>query len=146
MFFAAPPSLFSFMKPLSTEIWMYVLCAYALVSLELFVIARFSPYEWYNPHPCNVHHDIVENQFTLSNTLWFCIGTLMQQGSDVYPRAFSTRIVGGIFFKLYLGVQLNSSTSRYLVVFHFNYYLLIHRQLGSVFDRRTYGVTHRRRR
>ena len=26
----APPSLFSFMKPLSTEIWMYVLCAYAV--------------------------------------------------------------------------------------------------------------------
>ncbi|XP_055331757.1 glutamate receptor ionotropic, kainate 2-like isoform X2 [Paramacrobiotus metropolitanus] len=113
-----PPSLFSFMKPLSTEIWMYVLCAYAVVSLELFVIARFSPYEWYNPHPCNVHHDIVENQFTLSNTLWFCIGTLMQQGSDVYPRAFSTRIVGGIwwFFTLIIISSYTANLAAFLTV------------------------------
>ena len=32
----------------------YVLAAYVLVSLTLFVMARFSPYEWNNPHPCVV--------------------------------------------------------------------------------------------
>lgn len=97
---------------------MYVLCAYVVVSLELFVIARFSPYEWYNPHPCNVHHDIVENQFTVSNTLWFCIGTLMQQGSDVYPRAFSTRIVGGIwwFFTLIIISSYTANLAAFLTV------------------------------
>jgi len=57
-----------------------MLAAYVLVSLCLFVLARFSPYEWYDPHPCNVHCDIVENQFTLVNSLWFCVGSLMQQG------------------------------------------------------------------
>ena len=30
---------------------MYVLAAYVLVSFTLFVMARFSPYEWNNPHP-----------------------------------------------------------------------------------------------
>jgi hypothetical protein len=32
----------------------YVLAAYVLVSFTLFVMARFSPYEWNNPHPCVV--------------------------------------------------------------------------------------------
>ena len=46
----ASPS--SFMNPLAVEIWLYVLAAYVLVSFTLFVMARFSPYEWNNPHPC----------------------------------------------------------------------------------------------
>ena len=63
-----------------------------------FTLARFSPYEWYNPHPCHPQSDVVENQFTIANSFWFTIGTLMQQGSDVNPRAISTRIVGGIWW------------------------------------------------
>ena len=74
------PHLFSFLAPLSFEIWVYVMAAYMLVSFMLFVLARFSPYEWYNPHPCNPDSDMVENQFTLLNSLWFTIGSLMQQG------------------------------------------------------------------
>ena len=35
------PSLFSFLSPLSLEIWVYVVTAYLLVSLMLFVLARF---------------------------------------------------------------------------------------------------------
>ena len=50
-----------------------------------------SPYEWYNPHPCNPETDMVENVFTLSNSFWFAVGTLMQQGSDINPKAVSTR-------------------------------------------------------
>jgi len=46
----------------------------------LFVLARFSPYEWRNPHPCSPDRDIVENQFSLPNSVWFTIGSLMQQG------------------------------------------------------------------
>lgn len=42
---------------------------------------RFSPYEWYNPHPCNPDSDVVENNFTLLNSFWFGVGALMQQGS-----------------------------------------------------------------
>jgi len=46
----------------------------------LFVLARFSPYEWQNPHPCKPDSGVVENQFTILNSLWFTIGSLMQQG------------------------------------------------------------------
>jgi len=47
---------------------------------------RFSPYEWDNPHPCNDEPDVLENQFSLLNSLWFTIGSLMQQGSDIAPK------------------------------------------------------------
>ncbi|XP_017155751.1 glutamate receptor ionotropic, kainate 2 isoform X3 [Drosophila miranda] len=40
----------------------------------------------------------IQNNFTLKNSFWFAIGALMQQGSDLYPRATSTRIVGGCWF------------------------------------------------
>ncbi|KAK2189528.1 hypothetical protein NP493_103g02008 [Ridgeia piscesae] len=39
------PSLFSFLAPLSFEIWIYVVAAYLGVSFMLFVLARFTPYE-----------------------------------------------------------------------------------------------------
>ncbi|MGH0173115.1 UNVERIFIED_CONTAM: hypothetical protein FKN15_064713 [Acipenser sinensis] len=74
------PGVFSFLNPLSPDIWMYILLAYLGVSCVLFVIARFSPYEWYNPHPCNPDSDVVENNFTLLNSFWFGVGALMQQG------------------------------------------------------------------
>ncbi|XP_069867120.1 glutamate receptor ionotropic, kainate 2 isoform X2 [Dipodomys merriami] len=73
------PGVFSFLNPLSPDIWMYILLAYLGVSCVLFVIARFSPYEWYNPHPCNPDSDVVENNFTLLNSFWFGVGALMQQ-------------------------------------------------------------------
>ena len=78
--------LFSFMNPLAMDIWLYVLSAYVLVSITMFVVARFSPYEWHNPHPCDMENELVENQFSLANSFWFTIGTLMQQGSDLNPK------------------------------------------------------------
>jgi len=30
------------------EIWFFVVSGYVAVSLAMFVLARFSPYEWYN--------------------------------------------------------------------------------------------------
>jgi ionotropic kainate glutamate receptor 2 len=76
-----PPKLFSFLDPLSIDVWIYLLAGFLCVSFMLFVIARFTPYEWVNPHPCNQDTDVVENQFSIRNSLWFSIGALMQQGS-----------------------------------------------------------------
>ncbi|KAK4291014.1 hypothetical protein Pmani_036144, partial [Petrolisthes manimaculis] len=110
--------LFSFMNPLAIEIWLYVLGAYVLVSITMFIVARFSPYEWQNPHPCLQETDVVENQFSLSNSFWFTIGTLMQQGSDLNPKACSTRIVGGIwwFFTLIIISSYTANLAAFLTV------------------------------
>uniref|UniRef100_A0A672MWC7 Glutamate receptor n=1 Tax=Sinocyclocheilus grahami TaxID=75366 RepID=A0A672MWC7_SINGR len=72
---------FSFLNPMTPDIWVYILLAYLGVSCVLFVIARFSPYEWYDAHPCNPGSDVVENNFTLLNSFWFGVGSLMQQGT-----------------------------------------------------------------
>ncbi|XP_054261472.1 glutamate receptor ionotropic, kainate 2-like isoform X3 [Macrosteles quadrilineatus] len=110
--------LFSFMNPLAVEIWLYVLAAYVLVSITMFIVARFSPYEWHNPHPCDQENDLIENQFSLSNSFWFTIGTLMQQGSDLNPKATSTRIVGGIwwFFTLIIISSYTANLAAFLTV------------------------------
>ncbi|XP_043673079.1 glutamate receptor ionotropic, kainate 2-like isoform X6 [Vespula pensylvanica] len=113
-----PARLFSFMNPLAIEIWLYVLAAYVLVSVTMFVVARFSPYEWNHPYPCHVGPEIIENQFSLSNSFWFTIGTLMQQGSDLNPKATSTRIVGGIwwFFTLIIISSYTANLAAFLTV------------------------------
>lgn len=98
-----PTRLFSFMNPLAVEIWLYVMAAYILVSFTLFVMARFSPYEWNSPSSCHQGHgggghggvingsinedtDVVENQFSISNSFWFITGTFLRQGSGLNPK------------------------------------------------------------
>jgi len=113
-----PTRLFSFMNPLAVEIWLYVMAAYILVSFTLFVMARFSPYEWNNPHPCNADSDVVENQFSISNSFWFITGTFLRQGSGLNPKAASTRIVGGIwwFFTLIIISSYTANLAAFLTV------------------------------
>lgn len=84
----------------------------------LWVLARFSPYEWFNPHPCNPYSDVMENQFSLLNSLWFTVGSLMQQGSDLAPRAASTRLVAGVwwFFTLILISSYTANLAAFLTV------------------------------
>ena len=84
------PALFAFMSPLDFEVWIYMVFAYFIVSILLFILARFSPYEWDNPHPCN-EQEVLVNEFSLCNSMWFTVGSLMQQGSDLTPKSVSTR-------------------------------------------------------
>lgn len=65
---------------------LFVLTRVPLFALSP-LLCRFSPYEWYNPHPCNPDSDVVENNFTLLNSFWFGVGALMQQGSRLSPGA-----------------------------------------------------------
>uniref|UniRef100_A0A8C6KKH7 Glutamate receptor n=1 Tax=Nothobranchius furzeri TaxID=105023 RepID=A0A8C6KKH7_NOTFU len=93
------PGYFSFLDPFSPAVWLFMLLAYLAVSCVLFLAARLSPYEWYNPHPClQERRDMLENQYTLGNSLWFPVGGFMQQGSEIMPRALSTRCVSGVWW------------------------------------------------
>ncbi|KAF3834441.1 hypothetical protein F7725_025645 [Dissostichus mawsoni] len=92
------PGYFSFLDPFSPAVWLFMLLAYLAVSCVLFLAARLSPYEWYNPHPClRERRNVLENQYTLGNSLWFPVGGFMQQGSEIMPRALSTRCVSGVW-------------------------------------------------
>ncbi|XP_037925814.1 glutamate receptor ionotropic, kainate 2 isoform X1 [Hermetia illucens] len=188
---------FSFMNPLAVEIWFYIAFAYMLVSMTIWIVARFSPFEWQTNKPTcpmasstsrttsyykgldaethicdcdalqmantqycsqpghfeetishfgtsedylqkddrreeneesfcdNIHnHEVtaelisIENDFTLTNSFWFAVGTLMQQGSDLNPQATSTRIVGGIwwFFTLIIISSYTANLAAFLTV------------------------------
>ncbi|XP_076628797.1 glutamate receptor ionotropic, kainate 2 isoform X2 [Colletes latitarsis] len=133
-----PSRLFSFMNPLAVEIWLSMLGAYVMVSLAIWIVARFSPYEWVEPRACpsckcplqGGHVSALDpdsddipllrtvNEFTLANSFWFMVGTLMQQGSDLNPKATSTRIVGGIwwFFTLIIISSYTANLAAFLTV------------------------------
>nr|XP_033335759.1 glutamate receptor ionotropic, kainate 2 isoform X6 [Megalopta genalis] len=133
-----PSRLFSFMNPLAVEIWLSMLGAYVMVSLTIWIVARFSPYEWVEPRACpsckcplqGGHVSALDpdsddipllrtvNEFTLANSFWFMVGTLMQQGSDLNPKATSTRIVGGIwwFFTLIIISSYTANLAAFLTV------------------------------
>ncbi|XP_064489275.1 glutamate receptor ionotropic, kainate 3-like [Ornithodoros turicata] len=116
-------TLFSFLWPFSMEVWAYVVGAYVGVSVVLFLVGRLSPYEWDNPHPCRQQDQVLENNFSLLNSLWFTIGSLMQQGSDLAPKAMSTRTVAGIwyFFTLIMISSYTANLAAFLTVEKTNY-------------------------
>jgi len=116
-----PPRLFSFLNPLAVEIWLAIIVSYILVSLTLYIVARFSPHEWTHTgatikYTAGSAVGVVRNQFTVSNSFWYPVGTLMQQGSDLNPRTVSTRIVGGSwwFFSLIIISSYTANLAAFL--------------------------------
>lgn len=83
------PGVFSFLDPLAYEIWMCIVFAYIGVSVVLFLVSRFSPYEWHTEEfedgRENQSNDS-SNEFGIFNSLWFSLGAFMQQGCDISPR------------------------------------------------------------
>ncbi|XP_072557436.1 glutamate receptor ionotropic, kainate 4-like [Paramormyrops kingsleyae] len=93
------PGYFSFLDPFSPGVWLFMLLAYLAVSCVLFLVARLTPYEWYNPDPYQRGRcSLVINQYSLGNSFWFPVGGFMQQGSTIAPRALSTRCVSGVWW------------------------------------------------
>ncbi len=76
--------MFSFMAPLSKEIWMCVTLAYVGISVILFLVSRFSPYEWKLESIMGQRRLL--NEFSIYNTLWFCLAAFMQQGVVIAPK------------------------------------------------------------
>ncbi|XP_073674386.1 glutamate receptor 4a [Garra rufa] len=83
------PGVFSFLDPLAYEIWMCIVFAYIGVSVVLFLVSRFSPYEWHTEEPeegsDGPPSDQPPNEFGIFNSLWFSLGAFMQQGCDFTP-------------------------------------------------------------
>uniref|UniRef100_A0A8C8DAS6 Glutamate receptor, ionotropic, AMPA 1a n=1 Tax=Oryzias sinensis TaxID=183150 RepID=A0A8C8DAS6_9TELE len=140
------PGVFSFLDPLAYEIWMCIVFAYIGVSVVLFLVSRFSPYEWHaedyedgaepqtptqaaasngvqqgqTPTQQNTNQQNLEqtNEFGIFNSLWFSLGAFMQQGCDISPRSLSGRIVGGVwwFFTLIIISSYTANLAAFLTV------------------------------
>ncbi|XP_029028786.1 glutamate receptor 1-like isoform X3 [Betta splendens] len=137
------PGVFSFLDPLAYEIWMCIVFAYIGVSVVLFLVSRFSPYEWQGDDsdeedeapptssserspefsPAQNQQKDKEtpehtNDFGIFNSLWFSLGAFMQQGCDISPRSLSGRIVGGVwwFFTLIIISSYTANLAAFLTV------------------------------
>uniref|UniRef100_A0A8C9TWH0 Glutamate receptor n=1 Tax=Scleropages formosus TaxID=113540 RepID=A0A8C9TWH0_SCLFO len=112
------PGVFSFLDPLAYEIWMCIVFAYIGVSVVLFLVSRFSPYEWHGDEPEEGEDQEHTNEFGIFNSLWFSLGAFMQQGCDISPRSLSGRIVGGVwwFFTLIIISSYTANLAAFLTV------------------------------
>lgn len=103
------PGVFSFLDPLAYEIWMCIVFAYIGVSVVLFLVSRFSPYEWHTEEPEDGKEgpsDQPPNEFGIFNSLWFSLGAFMQQGCDISPRLVSIRSCVTSFLCLHISILL----------------------------------------
>jgi len=82
------------------------------VAFMLFIVARFSPYEWHNPHPCNPNSNLLENQFTMVNCIWYTLASLMHQGTEIAPRAASVRVIS-IAWAFFTIIFISSYTANF---------------------------------
>ncbi|XP_073710173.1 glutamate receptor 3b isoform X3 [Misgurnus anguillicaudatus] len=116
------PGVFSFLDPLAYEIWMCIVFAYIGVSVVLFLVSRFSPYEWHLDESDEAKDPQTPpdppNDFGIFNSLWFSLGAFMQQGCDISPRSLSGRIVGGVwwFFTLIIISSYTANLAAFLTV------------------------------
>ncbi|XP_073335005.1 glutamate receptor 1-like [Pagrus major] len=115
------PGVFSFLDPLAYEIWMCIVFAYIGVSVVLFLVSRFSPYEWQgddSDEQKDKETPEYTNDFGIFNSLWFSLGAFMQQGCDISPRSLSGRIVGGVwwFFTLIIISSYTANLAAFLTV------------------------------
>ncbi|KAL1455588.1 hypothetical protein WDU94_009672, partial [Cyamophila willieti] len=116
------PDLFSFLEPLSFDVWVYMATAYLGVSLLLFFLARCTPYEWESQHPCDSEPEELENVLNLVNCLWFSLGSVLAQGCDILPKAVSTRLVAGMwwFFTLIMISSYTANLAAFLTTTRMN--------------------------
>lgn len=79
-------TIFQFFKPFSPNLWLAIVGSFLLVSLVYFGL--------------DYAYDI--RQFTMKETFWFSVGTLMRRDTDFSPRHSSQRILsaGFTFFVL----------------------------------------------
>ena len=96
--------------------------------------SRFSPYEWtpeargevpegeevYMTGEGMLVDPGASNPFTLSNTLWFALGALMQQGSDISPRSVCLKhssLTASFLFSLHRAGKVSSSSTLFFICF-----------------------------
>ncbi|CAH1154146.1 unnamed protein product [Phaedon cochleariae] len=90
--------LFAFLEPFDISVWIYSATLYLVVSLILFFIARMTPGDWENPHPCDENPEMLENIWGIKNCHWATLGTIMNQGCDILPKGISSRMALGMWW------------------------------------------------
>ncbi|XP_034657725.1 glutamate receptor 1 [Drosophila subobscura] len=134
------PGVFSFLNPLSQEIWMSVIFSYLGVSIVLYFVTRFPPYEWRivrrpqpesnaqqppgiiggatHSEPQQQQPQVPGNDFSLLNSFWYSLAAFMQQGCDLTPPSIAGRIAAAVwwFFTIILISSYTANLAAFLTV------------------------------
>lgn len=92
-------NMFSFLLPLTPDIWLGLLLAFLGTSIILHLVARLSPGEWTQQRrQCKCgggpdEDDKARNPFSVYNSVWYAGSAMMYQDCGFIPRASSTRLV-----------------------------------------------------
>ncbi|XP_058809556.1 glutamate receptor ionotropic, kainate 1-like, partial [Phymastichus coffea] len=78
-------TLFSFLAPFHYQVWLCIALSTIVMSILFFALGRLCPAEWTNPYPCIEEPNELQNQFTFNNAVWFTVGAILQQGSEIAP-------------------------------------------------------------
>lgn len=84
-----PPNLFSFMSPLSLNVWLHMATAYLIITLALLLLSRMAADDWDPAHPGELdgnEPEELENIWNMHNCIWLTVGSIMQQGCDILPK------------------------------------------------------------
>ncbi|XP_055348125.1 glutamate receptor-like [Paramacrobiotus metropolitanus] len=91
--------IFSFLRPFSLTLWLAILLAIVGTFVVIFFGGRIGPSEWHLTEPCDPENDDgIFNDYTVEESLWFTIATLLQQGPNIEPRSVATKIAVGSWF------------------------------------------------
>ncbi|XP_030033794.2 glutamate receptor ionotropic, kainate 2 [Manduca sexta] len=143
------PKLFAFLLPFSNGVWICLGFAYLGTSLLLYVVGRLCHEEWQNPYPCIEDPPALENQFTLANALWFNLGAVLLQGSEIAPVAYGTRAVASMWWLFALVITSSYTANLATLLATKSTTELIHNvnelannKLGIKFGAKANGSTH----
>ncbi|XP_045769829.1 glutamate receptor ionotropic, kainate 3-like isoform X1 [Maniola jurtina] len=113
-----PPEMFSFMAVFSKEVWYYMVLVQLGLGVLMIFVGRISNKEWQNPVPCVEQPEELSNQFSLANSVWLIIGSVMQQGSEIAPIALAPRIITSVwwFFTMVMVASYVGTLVAFLIV------------------------------
>ncbi|XP_078584743.1 glutamate receptor ionotropic, delta-2-like [Branchiostoma floridae x Branchiostoma japonicum] len=98
-------NVFGFMGPFDPEVWACIGGSVVIVGVFLYLLNKF------RPDDILITEDgEVPPRFGLNDSLWFIIGSLMQQGWDWSPRCLSHRLLSG-FWWLFSLVVISTYTA-----------------------------------
>jgi Ligand-gated ion channel/Bacterial extracellular solute-binding proteins, family 3 len=100
----ARTSIFQFLWPFSTSVWIMTLSAIVAVSILLYAVDRISP-----------NGRRPDDRFGLATSLFYVYGTLVGPGTDAFPTRFSGQILSASWW--FVGLILVSSYTANLAAF-----------------------------
>ncbi|XP_075262108.1 glutamate receptor ionotropic, delta-1-like isoform X2 [Convolutriloba macropyga] len=108
-------TVFGFLEPLNAEVWTCVAGTIFLAGSVMYLVTRVSP-ATRKPTLHGEPPDI--SKFTLHNSIWFTMTSIMQQGGDLHPSSTSTRLLGSFwwFFTLIITATYTANLAAFLTV------------------------------